>query len=107
MSSFDDRERAAEAKFAHDAEMRFRARARRDKLIGLWVGETFLGKTGDAAESYAKEVVNSNFERPGDDDMVEFVLESVEGVAAGLTEQRLRHKMEELMREAERQLSEE
>ena len=105
MSGFENRQKGEEGKFAHDAERRFKATARRDKLLGLWVSETFLGKTGDDAESFAKEVVVSNFEKPGDDDVVEFVLKSVEGTDADLSEHRLRHKMEELMREAERQLS--
>lgn len=107
MSGFDDRQKGEEGKFAFDAERRFKATARRDKLLGLWVGETFLGKSGDEAEAFAKEVIKSNFERPGDDDVVEFVLKSVEGADADLSEHRLRHKMDELMGEAERQLSEE
>ena len=77
MSGFDDRQKGEEGKFAFDAERRFKATARRDKLLGLWVGETFLGKSGDEAEAFAKEVIKSNFERPGDDDVVEFVLKSV------------------------------
>jgi hypothetical protein len=107
MSGFDDRQKGEEGKFAFDAERRFKATARRDKLLGLWVGETFLDKSGDDAETFAQEVVKSNFDRPGDDDVVEFVLKSVEGTNADLSEHRLRHKMDELMREAERQLSQE
>jgi hypothetical protein len=106
MSGFDTRQKGEEGKFAFDAERRFKATARRDKLLGLWVCETFLDKSGEAADDFAKEVVKSNFEKPGDDDVVEFVLKSV-GSDADLSEHRLRHKMEELMREAERQLSEE
>ena len=105
MNGFDARQKGEEGKFAFDAERRFKATARRDKLLGLWVCETFLGKSGGEADNFAKEVVKSNFERPGDDDVVEFVLKSVEGRDADLSEHRLRHKMEELMREAERQLS--
>ncbi len=69
MTSFDDREKAFETKFAHDAEMRFRILARRDKLIGLWAAEK-LGKDGAAAEDYAKQVVLSDLEKPGDDDII-------------------------------------
>lgn len=69
MTSFDDREKAFETKFAHDAEMRFRILARRDKLIGLWAAEK-LGKDGPAAEDYAKQVVLSDLEKPGDDDII-------------------------------------
>lgn len=104
MSGFDQKQKGEETKYARDAEFRFKATARRNKLLGLWVGETFLEKSGDDAEAYAKEVVKADFDRPGDDDVVEFVLKSVEGTGADLSEHRLRHKMEELMGEAERQL---
>lgn len=107
MSAFDDRQKGEEGKFAFDAERRLKATARRDRLLGLWVGETFLGKSGADAEAFAKDVIKANFDRPGDDDVVEFVLKSVEGTDADLSEHRLRHKMEELMREAERQLASE
>ncbi len=99
-NGFEDRKKGQENKFAHDAEMEFKAMARRNKLLGLWVAETFLGKTGDDAEAFAKEVVASDFDRPGDDDVVEFVLKSVEGKDADLSEHRLRARMEELMHTA-------
>ena len=107
MSGFENRQKGEEGKFAFDEERRFKATARRDRLLGLWVSETFLGKTGKEAEGFAREVVEANFDRPGDDDVVGFVLRSVERTDADLSEHRLRNKMEELMREAERQLSEE
>ncbi|WP_310496244.1 DUF1476 domain-containing protein [Sandarakinorhabdus sp.] len=69
MTSFDDRENAFEAKFAHDADLKFRVLARRDKLAGLWAAEK-LGLTGEAAMNYAKEVILSDLETPGDDDIV-------------------------------------
>ncbi|MDA0341483.1 MAG: DUF1476 domain-containing protein [Proteobacteria bacterium] len=106
MSGFEDRQKGAEGKFANDAKRLFLATARRDKLLGLWVSETFLGKSGEEADSFAKEVVMANLEEPGDNDVVAFVLKSVAGTDADLSEHRLRHKMEELMREAERQISE-
>ncbi|MEO1240185.1 MAG: DUF1476 domain-containing protein, partial [Pseudomonadota bacterium] len=59
MSSFDDRENAFENKFAHDAEMQFKAEARRNKLLGLWAAD-LMGITGDAADDFAKEVVKSD-----------------------------------------------
>ena len=68
MSTFDDRENAFENKFAHDAQMQFRAEARRNKLLGLWAAE-LMGKTGDAAEAYAREVINADFEEAGDEDV--------------------------------------
>jgi hypothetical protein len=68
MTTFDDRENAFENKFAHDAEMQFRADARRNKLLGLWAAE-LMGKTGAAADDYAKEVVKSDFEEAGHEDV--------------------------------------
>jgi len=67
--AFNDREKAFERKFQLDQEQEFRAQARRDKLFGLWAAG-LLGKSGADAETYAKEVVDSNFEKPGDDDMI-------------------------------------
>jgi hypothetical protein len=68
MTTFDDRENAFENKFAHDEEMQFKAEARRNKLMGLWVAE-LLGKTGDDADAYAKEVVKADFEEAGHEDV--------------------------------------
>ncbi len=67
MSTFDKREEGFERKFAHDEELRFKATARRNKLLGLWVAE-LLGKQGDDAEAYAKEVVKADFEEVGGQD---------------------------------------
>lgn len=69
MSTFDDRERAFENKFAHDEEMLFKATARCNKLVGLWAAE-LLGKSGDEAEAYAKTVVIADFEEAGHEDVV-------------------------------------
>ncbi|KMK67455.1 DUF1476 domain-containing protein [Puniceibacterium sp. IMCC21224] len=69
MTSFKDRENAFENKFAHDADMQFRAEARRNKLLGLWAAD-LLGKTGEAADTYAKEVVKADFEEAGHEDVV-------------------------------------
>ncbi len=69
MTTFDDRENAFENKFAHDAEMQFRAEARRNKLAGLWAAE-LLGMTGDAAADYAMTVVSADFEEAGNEDVV-------------------------------------
>ncbi|MEO9899262.1 MULTISPECIES: DUF1476 domain-containing protein [Alphaproteobacteria] len=97
MSGFDKREKGEEAKFAHDSELEFKASARRNKLFGLWVAEEFLGKSGDEAAAYAKEVVMADMEKPGIDDVVEFVLKSIEGTGADLSEHRIRHKLDEFM----------
>jgi hypothetical protein len=68
MSSIDDRGAAFEAKFAHDAELKFKVEARRNKLLGLWAAD-LLGRKGDAAAAYAVEVVKSDFEEAGDEDV--------------------------------------
>lgn len=72
MTTFDDRESTFETKFAHDEQLRFKVTVRRNKLFGLWVAE-MLGKTGPVAEAYAKEVIASDFEKAGDDDVIEKV----------------------------------
>ena len=66
--SFDDRRKGFESKWAHDADMQFKIMARRNKLLGLWAAE-LMGKSGDAAAAYAKEVVAADFEEPGDEDV--------------------------------------
>ncbi|WP_227269601.1 DUF1476 domain-containing protein [Roseobacter weihaiensis] len=100
MSTFDDRENAFENKYAHDAEMQFKAEARRNKLLGLWAAE-LLGKTGTDAEDYAKEVVKSDFEEAGEED----VYRKVSGdLGAKADETTIRAQMAALMIEAKRQL---
>lgn len=68
MAGLDERKEGFEKKFAHDAELKFKAEARRNKLLGLWAAEK-LGKSGDDAEAYAKEVVMADFEEAGDEDV--------------------------------------
>ena len=103
MSTFDDRENAFENKYAHDQEMQFRAEARRNKLLGLWAAE-LLGKTGDAAAAYAVEVVKSDFEEAGHEDVVRKVAGDLGDKA---TEAEIRVKMEQLLKVAKSQLLEE
>lgn len=100
MSTFDDREGAFENKFAHDEEMKFKAEARRNKLLGLWVAE-LLGKSGADADAYAKEVVMSDFEEAGDEDVYRKVASDLGDKA---DEDTIRGKMVELMAEAKDQL---
>ena len=103
MSTFDDRENAFENKFAHDAEMQFKADARRNKLLGLWAAE-LMGKSGDDAAEYAKEVVRSDFEEAGHED----VFRKVSGDLGDLaSEADIRKKMAELMAVAKKQLMDE
>lgn len=93
MPTFDDRERAFEAKFAHDAELRFKAEARRNRLLGEWAAG-LLGKEGEDARAYAMTVVKSDFEEPGDEDVFRKVAADLEGKADAAT---IRAKMAELM----------
>jgi len=96
MNTFDDRKKGFENKFAHDEELRFKATARRNKLLGLWAAEK-LGLSGDAAESYAKEVVASDFEEAGDDDVVRKVLGDLKAKNVDQSEHQVRRTMDELM----------
>ena len=96
MSSFDKREEGFEKKYALDEEQKFKAEARRNKLLGMWAAEKF-GITGDAATAYAKEVVASDFEEAGDGDVLRKVLGDFTAKGVALTQQELRVKMDELM----------
>ncbi|SIT77602.1 hypothetical protein SAMN05421665_0604 [Yoonia rosea] len=100
MTTFDDRENAFENKFAHDAEMQFKAEARGNKLLGLWAAE-LLGKTGDEAAEYAKEVVKSDFEEAGHEDVYRKVSGDLGDKADEAT---IRTKMVECLAEAKAQL---
>ena len=100
MTTFDDREHAFEAKFAHDEEMKFKAEARRNKLLGLWAAE-MLGKSGDEADAYAKDVIAADFAEAGDEDVYRKVANDLGDMAS---EETIRAKMAELMIEAKRQI---
>jgi hypothetical protein len=99
MSLFNDREDAFEKQFAHDQELRFKATARRNKLMGLWVAER-LGKTGPEAEAYAKTVVAADFEEPGDGDVIRKVRQDLEGAGKTVDETELNSKMQQLLTQA-------
>ncbi len=94
MSSFDKRQEGFEKKFALDEEQKFKAEARRNKLLGLWAAEK-LGKTGDDAAAYAKEVVAADFEEAGDADVLRKVMTDLAG--KGVSEADIRKKMDELV----------
>jgi hypothetical protein len=100
MTTFDKREEGFEKKFAHDEELKFKAMARRNKLLGLWAAAQ-LGKTGADADAYAKEVVAADFEEAGDDDVLRKVVGDLAGKA---TEVEVRAKMTELLAEAVKQI---
>jgi len=103
MTTFDDRESAFENKFAHDAEMQFKAEARRNKLVGLWAAG-LLGKSGDAAAAYAVEIVKSDLEEPGIEDVVRRLVADLAGLADEAT---IRAKMGEMLSVAKAQLMDE
>lgn len=100
MASFDDRENAFENKYAHDAEMQFKAEARRNKLLGLWAAE-LMGKSEDDAKAYATEVVKSDFEEAGDEDVYRKVSGDLGDLAS---EDTIRAKMKELSAVAKDQI---
>ena len=96
MSTFDKREEGFEKKFALDEEQKFKAEARRNRLLGMWAAEK-LGITGDAATAYAREVVAADFEEAGDGDVVRKVLGDLTAKGNAVTEADIRAKMGELM----------
>ena len=100
MTTFDDRENAFESKYAHDADMQFRAEARRNKLTGLWAA-ALLGKTGDEAAEYAMAVVSADFEEAGIEDVVRKVAGDLGSLSSA---DAVRAKMAELLPVAKAQL---
>jgi hypothetical protein len=106
MSTFDKREKGFENKFAHDEELRFKATARRNKLLGLWAAE-LLGHEGDKAEDYAKEVVRADFEEPGDEDVFRKIRGDFDASNVDQSDHQIRRNMDELMHKAVEQIQNE
>ncbi len=104
MTTFNDREKGYENKFAHDEETAFKITARRNKLLGLWAAEK-LGKNGADAEAYAKDVVASDFDRPGDDDVVDKLLADFSQAGLAITAADIKTEMERLMPIARSQIA--
>jgi hypothetical protein len=96
MTTFDKREEGFEKKFAHDEELRFKANARRNKLLGLWAAEQ-LGLAGADAEKYAKEVVIADLDEPGDNDVFRKVRKDLDAKGVAQSDQQLRRVMDDLM----------
>jgi hypothetical protein len=105
MTTFDDREDKFEKKFAHDAELRFKAEARRNKLLGLWAAG-LLGKTGDDADVYAKEVIKADFEEAGDEDVFRKIRADFDAAGIDQSDHQIRRTMSDLMTEAVQQIQE-
>lgn len=103
MSGMDERGEALENKFFHDEDLRFRAEARRNRLLGQWAADK-LGKTGDIAEAYAKEVVIADLEEAGDADVVRKVMHDFKAANVNISEVELREKMAQLFEQAVAQI---
>ncbi|WP_193371408.1 DUF1476 domain-containing protein [Pelagibius marinus] len=104
MSTFNEREKAFEDKYKHDQDLQFRTEVRRNKLLGQWVARELFGLEGEAVESYAKDVVASDLDEPGIDDVVRKVMADIEAKGVDFSEHRLRHRMDELLTEAKQQI---
>lgn len=103
MTTFDDRERAFESKFKLDQDVQFKVTNRRNRLLGLWVASQ-IGKAGGDADAYAKEVVLSDFEKAGDDDVVQKVLKDLAAAGKPSDAAAVRNKMGALLNEAKQQV---
>ena len=103
MTTFDKREEGFEKKFAHDEELRFKANARRNKLLGLWAAEK-MGLSGPEADAYAKEVVVADFEEAGDDDVLRKVSKDFKAKGVAQSDPQIRETMDVLMAAAIEQI---
>jgi hypothetical protein len=99
MTTFDKREEGFEKKFAHDEELRFKANARRNRLLGLWAAEK-LGLAGEEAATYARDVVMADFEEAGEDDVFRKVRRDFDAKAVEQSDHQIRRRMTELMEQA-------
>src|SRR5512134_1129377 len=103
MTTFEDREKGFERKFAHDEELKFKATARRNKLLGLWAAEQ-LGLSGDDAQAYAREIVKADLAEPGEEDVFRKVRSDFDAKGVGQSDHQIRRMMSELMAAAVNQL---
>ena len=102
-SPFDKREKAAEAKYVHDADMAFKVNARRNKLLGLWAAD-LIGLSEHEAEAFAKQTVLSDFEEPGQEDVFKKIMSDLLKANIVITETEVRKKMEELISTANEEI---
>lgn len=96
MTTFDKRQDAFEGKFAHDEQLRFKAEARRNRLLGEWAAEK-LGLSGDEATAYYKEVIRSDFDEPGDEDVFRKIRKDFDDKNVDQSDHQIRRTMDELM----------
>ena len=104
--AMEDREKAFENKFAHDAELKFKAEARRNKLLGLWAAEK-MGLSGDDAEAYAKEVIAADFEEAGDEDVFRKIRGDFDAKNIEQSDHQIRREMDNLLAKAVDQIESE
>jgi hypothetical protein len=104
MTTFDKREDGFEKKFAHDEELRFRAEARRNKLLGLWAAEK-LGKSGAEADTYAREVIAADVEEQGDEDVFRKIRRDFDSAGVNQSDHQIRRAMTEFMSQAIAQIN--
>ena len=103
MSKFDEREKAFEAKYARDEELKFKIAARRNKLLGLWAAE-LMGLSGEDAQNYAREVIKADFEEAGEEDVYRKIKGDLDARGIDISEHRIRRAMSELLATAEQQV---
>ena len=103
MTTFDDREKGFESKYALDQEQEFKAVARRNTLLGLWAAEK-MGLSADSADQYASAVVRADFEQPGEEDVYRKIAQDLEGAGLTVSEGEIRRKMDELASVAREQI---
>jgi hypothetical protein len=103
MATFDDRQKGFEQKYKHDKELEFKINARRNKLLGLWAAKEMGIPDGDA-DAYAKTVVLADFEKPGDDDVVQKIIGDFKQKGVEMSEHRVRKHMTELLATAREQV---
>ena len=103
MTTFDKREEGFEKQFAHDEDLKFKAMARRNKLLGLWAAEK-MGLTGADADAYAKEVVMSDFEEAGDHDVFRKVRKDFDAKGVVQSDDQIRQTMDQLLAQAVAQI---
>lgn len=104
MTTFDDRERGEEAKFKHELELGFKIRNRRNKMFGLWVAQTHLGLSEEAATQYAKDIVMADFAEPGDGDMLSKVKADLAKAGKEVSDHSLQKHLQELEAVARKQV---
>lgn len=103
MTTFDEREKGFESKFALDQEQEFKAMARRNKLLGQWAAEK-MGLNAESADQYASAVVRADFEQPGEEDVFRKIAQDFEGSGIAVSEGEIRRKMDELSSVAREQI---